>query len=69
MAAPQPGIVWFTVPSEPGDPGPHFARRWGRDYYGMNRWRGWRLCGVENKRAGVALVGRPGESLRVRLVG
>ena len=42
----KPAIVWFTVPSEPGDPGPHFARRLGKDYWAANRWRGWRLCGA-----------------------
>ena len=68
-AATQPGIVWFTVPSEPGDPGPHFAIRRGRDYWAANRYRGLRLCGVQNRRAGAALVGLPGESIRVRLVG
>ena len=68
-AAPQPGIVWFIVPSEPGDAGPHFAIRRGRDYWGTNCYRGLRLCGVQNKRAGAALVARPGESIRVQLVG
>ncbi len=61
MAANALGIVYFTVP---GDSDLHFARRFGHDYYGMNRWRGWRLCGVHNKRAGAALVrwiGRSGD--------
>ena len=60
----QPGIVFFTVP---GDPDTYFARRFGRDYWGMNRWHGWRLCGAFNRRAGAALVAGE-ESLRVRVV-
>ena len=66
MASGQPGIVEFTVP---GDPETYFARRFGQDYYGMNRWRGWRLCGVHNRRAGAALVGGPEEPpIRVRVL-
>ena len=68
-AVTQPGIVWFIVPSEPGDPGPHFAIRRGRDYWSANRYRGLRLCGVHNRRAGAALVGGSGDpAIRVRLV-
>ena len=60
----QPGIVFFTVP---GNPNAYFARRFGRDYGVANRWRGWRLCGVQNRRAGAALVAGD-ESIRVRVV-
>ena len=60
----QPRIVDFVIP---GDPVVYFARRFGRAYYGMNRWRGWRLCGVHNKRAGAALVDGS-QSIRVHVV-
>ena len=61
----QPGIVFFTVP---GDPETYWAiRRADRQFWAANRWRGWRLCGVENRRAGAALVDG-GTSIRVRLV-
>ena len=59
-----PRVVHFeTYDGELG-----FARRFGREFWGADRWRGWRLCGIQNKRAGAALVGNPGESIRVRLV-
>ena len=63
-ATAQPGIVDFMIP---GDPTVYFARRFGRDYYAMNRWRGWRLCGVANRRAGAALVAGE-DRIRVRIV-
>ena len=59
-----PRVVFFRIP---GDPETYFARRFGRDYYGMNRWRGWRLCGAFNRRAGAALVAGD-ESIRVQVV-
>ncbi len=65
MATPQPGVIYFRVD---GDPDLHFAIRRGRDYWAANRYRGLRLCGVENKRAGAALVGSPGESIRAQVV-
>ena len=65
-AAPVPGVIYFRVD---GDPDLYFARRLGRDYWAANRWRGWRLCGVHNKRAGAALVGGSDDpAIRVRLV-
>ena len=63
----QPGIVYFTVPGDT-HPDTYWAIRRGRDYWAANRWRGLRLCGVENKRAGAALVGSPGESIRVQIL-
>ena len=66
-ASTQPGIVYFTVPGDT-HPDTYWAIRRGGHYWAANRWRGLRLCGVENKRAGAALVGGPGESIRVRLV-
>ena len=65
MMAPLPPVVWFTVP---GDPETYFARRFGKDYWAANRWRGWRLCGIHNRRAGAALVAGPGEFIRVKVV-
>ena len=59
-----PRVVFFRIP---GDPEIYFARRFGRDYWAANRWRGWRLCGVQNRRAGAALVDGS-QSIRVRLV-
>ncbi len=55
--------VYFTTPD--GDFG--FARRFGPYFYGMDRWRGWRLCGVHNRRAGAALVS-PDSALPTKLV-
>ena len=63
-AAVAPSVVFFTTPD--GDHG--FASRFGRRYPGRDRWRGWELCGIQNRRAGAALVGNPGESIPVRLV-
>ena len=64
--ATQPGIVYFRVD---GDPDLHFAIRRGRDYWAANRYRGLRLCGVHNERAGAALVGGSDDpAIRVRLV-
>ena len=51
--------------SQTGDPG--FATRFGRRYLGRDRLRGWELCGIQNKRAGVALVAGD-EVIRVRIV-
>ncbi len=64
MKVPPPGIVYFRVD---GDPDTHFARRFDKDYWAANRWRGWRLCGAFNRRAGAALVAGE-ESIRVRVV-
>ena len=60
----QPRIVRFVTPD--GDPG--FATRFGRRYLGRDRWRGWELFGTNNRRAGAALVGSPGESIRVQIL-
>ena len=59
-----PRVVHFET--RDGERG--FARRFGRELWGADRWRGWRLCGIQNKRAGAALVGGPGESIRVKVV-
>ena len=45
-----------------------FPTRFLRRYLGRDRWRGWELCGIQNKRAGATLVGSPGESIRVKVV-
>ena len=59
-----PERVVFVTPD--GDRG--FASRYGRRYLGRDRWRGWELFGALNRRAGAALVGNPGESIRVKVV-
>ncbi len=41
-------VVHFVTPD--GDQG--FARQFGCDYWGGDRWCGWRLLGAQNKRAG-----------------
>ncbi len=64
-AAPTTGIVWFRTPD---DAEPQFALYQCGQWWARNRWRGWRLCGVQNRRGGAALVGGLGESIRVRLV-
>ena len=67
-ASTQPGIVFFTVPGDT-HPDVYWAiERADRQFWACNRWRGLRLCGVENKRAGAALVGSPGESIRVQIL-
>ncbi len=43
--------VFFLVDGQLG-----MARRFGRDYFGCDRWRGWKLCGLHNRRAAAALV-------------
>ena len=58
-----PRIVCFVTPD--GDPG--FATRFGRRYLGRDRWRGWELCGIQNRRAGAALVAGE-DRIRVRIV-
>ncbi len=63
-SAPATGIVWFTTPD---DPDAQFALYQCGQWWARNRWRGWRLCGVENRRAGAALVDSE-TSIRVRLV-
>ena len=66
MATISPGIVYFRVD---GDPDLHFAIRRGQDYWAANCYRGLRLCGVHNRRAGAAFVGGSDDpAIRVRLV-
>ena len=60
---PKPAVIYFTTPD--GDPG--FATRFGRRYLGRDRWRGWELCGIQNKRAGAALVAGD-DRIRVRII-
>jgi hypothetical protein len=65
VAAQSPApVIFFKVA---GDPGLHFAVRRGRDYWACNRYRGWKLCGVRNRRAGAALVAGD-RSIRVALI-
>ena len=63
----QPGIVFFTVPGDT-HPDVYWAiKRADRQFWACNRWRGWRLCGVHNRRAGAALVAG-NEGIRVQVV-
>ncbi len=68
MALPStvPAVGFFTIVGDRSHE-THFARRIGQTFYGMSRYRGWRLCGVQNRRAGAALV-VGNHSLRVHLV-
>ena len=47
-----PRVVFFVTPD--GELG--YAKRFGRRYLGLDRWRGWELFGVFNRRAGAQLV-------------
>ena len=58
-----PRVVFFITPD--GELG--YAKRFGRRYLGLDRWRGWELFGVFNRRAGAALV-VGSESIRVQVV-
>ena len=56
-------VVRFVTPD--GDPG--FATRYGKRWLGRDRWRGFELFGIQNKRAGAALVAGDG-AIRVYII-
>ncbi len=58
----RPVVHFVTVTGDQG-----FARRFGRDWWAGEQWRGWRLLGAQNKRAGAQLVAGD-RRIRARLV-
>ena len=62
------GIVFFTVPGD-SHPEIFFARRFadGR-WWAANRWRGWRIAGLECRRVKPILVNGSGERKCIQIV-